>query len=638
MDYSFGSLRGKIVRVRDGVASDFCEPKAWDGSFFNDGAYEAGYFNVPNEVLIDAQGRVVFLAYLGGTFDAVLQGGWGLWRCDSAGAEPTLLGAFGAEAPAYDVYPKPLGPSIEAALGSRDVRRAQGLHLKISKGLDLGDLTMVTHQLYVFAVSPNCCGGTEPPWHTIAYDPATGVWSDGYEDPVPTASYDLDMINANGYTFSTGGNGVRAFFEPIRLDFEAGEFHGGLAFQSLNDLVGGVVNSTALPDFDPGNCGPPIDGITNAAPFNEGGNFNVMSGLYGIAWNDGLVLTSGSVAAHDAFLPNFSLTLLDYDPSNDRADMFHQPYGGCVVVKAPKYTPWNNSFWDSDGTPRNVRQMTPNGTAGTGGDKIVTLKDAEVTTIAEGLGSPVGIDVYPGFMPPLSGVALFFRIDSPVKVLITGPDGRRIGADPDSGEFVNDYGGGGYDSNTNEPHLYGIWNPLPGDYSISTKGTGAGPYSISAFGANLDTNTIVKVSFTGEATVDSASTHQLGVSGEGDVVNRDAPMSCATDVTSAVRIVRGRYLYLPGRRITQAVQLTNVGASPIAGPLSLVADNLKYGVLTAAGNTSCAAPIAPYVNVDVGPDGQLLPGETASVVLEFTDARNVYPSYTPRVLAGPGSR
>jgi uncharacterized repeat protein (TIGR01451 family) len=172
--------------------------------------------------------------------------------------------------------------------------------------------------------------------------------------------------------------------------------------------------------------------------------------------------------------------------------------------------------------------MTPDGTAGTqssaspnGGQIVGVGPSQEVAILAEGLNGPMGIDVYPGFMPALNGITFFIQIESPVDVLIIAPDGRRIGVDPDTDLLVNDYGDAGYDSQTNEPHIYGIRDPVPGDYTIETKGTGTGPYTIKTFGANLGTGAITRATFTGSATPGSASSHGAGLSSDGVVTNGD---------------------------------------------------------------------------------------------------------------------
>lgn len=507
-------VAGRIVRVRGGLAATFCDPVTGD-------ANQPGYWNTPSDVLIDSQGRVVFLAYLHGN-DNVPYRGFGLWRCDAMGATPTLLGAFGSDANLLlkndpSNYPRPLG--------SRDVRFVGGLHLKRSKGLDLTSLTLTEAQFYVFAVADQ--NNAHVLADTIAYNPATGEWTESFERPVPTdqegsSTSQFDMINANGYTFSVSGDSIRAFAEPLTLDFQIGDFTGGLAFQSLHDLSAAVIDDSRTPNTRESGCSDHGDGISLNYP-NRPDGFTVhrMAGLFQLAWRDALILEKNILS--DVFLPDVSLVLFDLFPENDKAAMFHVE--GCAHQKKLDFTGWHdNPGSDSNKTGRDVARMTPDGTAGTqpGSGRVVSVGPSEdVAVLAEGLNNPTGIDVYPGFTPPLNGITFFTRIDSPVDVLITAADGRRIGVDPVTGFFVNDYGDAGYDSNTNEPHIYGIRDPLPGGYTIETKGTGTGPYTITTYGANLGTDVITRAIFTGSATPGSSSRHEGGLTSDGAVTNED---------------------------------------------------------------------------------------------------------------------
>ena len=58
----------------------------------------------------------------------------------------------------------------------------------------------------------------------------------------------------------------------------------------------------------------------------------------------------------------------------------------------------------------------------------------------------------------------------------------------------------------------------------------------------------------------------------------------------------------------------------------------------AAGTTTCATPASPYVSVNVETDNVLSPGESSTVVLEFTTPTNAGIVYTTRVLTGPNAR
>jgi hypothetical protein len=115
--------------------------------------------------------------------------------------------------------------------------------------------------------------------------------------------------------------------------------------------------------------------------------------------------------------------------------------------------------------------------------------------------------------------------------------------------------------------------------------------------------------------------------------------SCADDATSQVKVALGAFKRLGlTDQFVQVVTLTNIGAVPQPGPLSLVIDNLSVNatLVNAAASTSCAGPAGrPYVNSFV----TLTPGASVSLLLTFSD-----PTLTPfaylatQVLAGPNAR
>jgi hypothetical protein len=134
----------------------------------------------------------------------------------------------------------------------------------------------------------------------------------------------------------------------------------------------------------------------------------------------------------------------------------------------------------------------------------------------------------------------------------------------------------------------------------------------------------------------------------------------ALDVTTQLRINRGNvnqpvttrgYVQRTFRgrggggtvtgRATQIMTIKNKGGTPIQGPLSLVLDQLSPNatLFNASGRTMNIAPLgSPFINVNVGGDNVLSPGETVRVMLEFTNPSGNRITYRARVLAGEGAR
>jgi hypothetical protein len=114
---------------------------------------------------------------------------------------------------------------------------------------------------------------------------------------------------------------------------------------------------------------------------------------------------------------------------------------------------------------------------------------------------------------------------------------------------------------------------------------------------------------------------------------------CADDATSRVNVTLGGFKQLGlTDQFAQVVTLTNNGATPQPGPLSLAIDNLSANatLANATGSTSCVGPAGrPYVNSFV----TLAPGASVSLLLIFSDPTLTAISYlATQVLAGPNPR
>lgn len=124
----------------------------------------------------------------------------------------------------------------------------------------------------------------------------------------------------------------------------------------------------------------------------------------------------------------------------------------------------------------------------------------------------------------------------------------------------------------------------------------------------------------------------------GRVATADASSESAADVTGLLEETRGGFRYERAtNQFVQVITLRNSGADAVTGRLSLVLDELSGNASLAGadGRTACAVPLgSPFVDVNVGDDGEFGPGETATVVLRFDNPTRAGITYSTRVVAG----
>jgi len=140
----------------------------------------------------------------------------------------------------------------------------------------------------------------------------------------------------------------------------------------------------------------------------------------------------------------------------------------------------------------------------------------------------------------------------------------------------------------------------------------------------------------------SAETGADGGASDGAAPDGDASLEpVALDVTSALSITLSGFAYSRSLdRFVQTVTITNTSASPIAGPLALVFDQLSSNATldAPAGTTQVVPPLgSPWLAVDVGTDGVLSPSEAVPVAVRFANPSKAFINYERRVL-GPGRR
>ena len=468
---------GAIFRVRGTAVDLFCQPDAPKIWF------------VPGQILTDSHKRVVALVA------SPVQGenGLELIRCSTLGGEPEKLAFFQIDdSPPPPDWPLPFPGNIFFGVAS-------GLHLtnSISVTAKDGFLPQVaTGEVYTFLIPSLSDGQIE----LMRFFPDQGTW-DIPQGGQPGAFFTQppDMITGSLSRYYVQGGMLHRIREPLKVDV-SGEVQGvdfklSLSlFASDGELNNTIVDDTAVPNVDSGCDGR--DGYPTDMPFTSA--FSVMDGFYNVAYdsfNSGnLVAASNSGAVGTPFLTDIQETLFD-DP-NSKGAYFHDAYLGCGVVPRLIFTslmpfsnpnpPYNTNVLT---TQTGVKAMaaSKNGLVGTQNfaNRVVAIQGPNtVTEIAGGLNDASGIAAYPS-AGGSSGITVMLRDDASAASLMTDPTGKRIGIDPQTQQFVNDFGADGFDSGPGNPRIFGIWQPAPGHFTVQTSGTGNPGYTVHVYSADL---------------------------------------------------------------------------------------------------------------------------------------------------------
>lgn len=487
VDIWFGNLRGVVWRLRGGSLDKFCESSA--RPFFTPGA-----------VTVDTKGQVVFLA--GMPSDNIYFPHVGLFRCKALGAVPELLAVFpgiGNTAPG-DPVPFP----GQTFFGLSGLHLARAVAASIDDQVNDGNPQLGIEDVYVLVAgqfNPNT--GQVVAVRTVRYHTAGGVWDEG---PPPCVDADCPgvftsmptAINHAGVTYFTRDSGyLRRVKDPLQVNISGnlppdvgGNFGLKLSlFGGTRQIKGLDLDYVNLPHV-PSEC-PPNPPVSGDMPFAQGigpPGFNGMSGFQDVVfdeWGDlGLVLVSNSYT--HSYQANVSEALLD--KPGDLSQYFENSYNGCQAEPSLKVT-FIMPTWSPEGDYNLLGSLVsaPSGIAGTanqqvarlapGSDRLQVLANHDMFPDLHG---PVGLGAYPP-TASVGGVVVVLRSDSQANMLVTAPDGRRIGVDPVSGQSVNDFGDDGFDSGPGVPHFYALRNAAPGVYSVQSIATTSGSFAVHVY-------------------------------------------------------------------------------------------------------------------------------------------------------------
>lgn len=141
-------------------------------------------------------------------------------------------------------------------------------------------------------------------------------------------------------------------------------------------------------------------------------------------------------------------------------------------------------------------------------------RDEWFTTSPEGLSAYFKVSLADPVSPVSSALhhiskMLTVMVFSPVDIMITGPDGKRVGRDPLTGQEINEIGGAFYSGFDSEDEFITIPDPTDGQYKIDAIGTGEGEFSIEV--AEISDTSEATTTLSGVATTDATSTFMVSV-------------------------------------------------------------------------------------------------------------------------------
>jgi hypothetical protein len=459
-----------VRRVRGGVVEDFCQ--------FAGGANAnaAGW----GGIVLDSAGRVVAVR---SATNFAGSSGVEMVRCIVKGATPQPFAWVRDVGPAPPGYPEPF-PSVTA-------QRGGGLTLA-----SLNEVVIDDHQNNGLPFYVNEDSYSLALWNagtftnqSKTYHVKQDFWEDGPDlGSVVSAAQPASLYFDSGVTYVSGGQsggGDRCLGRvKVPLTIHAMGQVSGVSFDlRLNlfsqsgEFCGYIVNDRTLPPPPP-ECPPPTYSKPYTNPRPSGGP---MSGIVQVFVDDynghGLTLSS----QYAGIATQFSTLPLD-DPSNDD-NFWGNGLAGCILQQKVDYTPLGPGGVFAYGaitpTSQGLLMMDP------AGELVELFPTPPNRVIVRGLGPAGPIAAWPVNVSAGFAATILIRIDSPVDVLVTDPNGKRLGVL--NGAPVNDFGVNGADTgDSSHPRFYAIKSPVAGDYMVQSVGTGIGPYTVHVY--SLDTS------------------------------------------------------------------------------------------------------------------------------------------------------
>ena len=459
---------------------------------------------------------------------------------------------------------------------------------------------------------------------TFVYHVATGEWdSNGPAGVVLSNATVGSMFFNGGNTYSVNSNIIRGDIDPFEIDagLKIGDVFSGKISLTLGggakEYVNLVLNDQNIPDvgLPPNLCGGA------SVPLRDGGFTSFMgSQVVFDTWGDLGLVASGSGGP---FMTKIGVEM--FQPSG-APPVFPQPFNGCLPTPEIYYTAPLPSF-SADGEANAVDRMasTKLGIVGTrfwANDvvRIPAFGGDKVETVVSNIPHPMGIAGFPSKIAGSYGVVVGISIQSPVNILMTDAQGRRLGMDLQTGEPVNDFGNDGVDSGPGtHPRYFFVKDPAPGPYTVQTVGTGDGPYTVDVYSADSSTGLGGRITHTGTAAVGSVASHDFALGANASLVstapsvNRDPFAVAGPDQTIDAADVAGAVVHLDG----------SASSDPDGDALSYVWSG-PFGVMSGAAISPRLAPGVHAITLTV--DDAHGGSAKATVIVTVNGSANSAPS------------
>jgi len=484
---------------------------------------------IPRSVVVDSTGRVYFLAQFPSDLRFTGPPEPALFRCDTAGSAPVRLGVFRGLEPNPNAPPNYYVPLNNLYSSLRSLHLVPSVRIEINDG-GVNEVTVTKEDLLGLSggVEDTLPLGTGSRTESYRYFPSANRWEIGPRVPPPSSGGAPNMYYHKGVTYSVGGL-FGVYREPLTIDLSGSV--GGTPFGARLQVGGGYTEWGGHPFFldnlnipnSPSGC-PPFPPYRNDFPSSG----HLFAGMLSVIFDNssqnlGLVFQAGGhIAAGSRYLTNVVEALWDADPQNDIGSYYQFAlaafYGqgmNCAPVPVIQHSSLHTFTTSPDAS--GGWTVAPSGLIGTrwqSGD-VFRINQGDATPLLSGLIGPNGIAAWPLAPERGSGATVIIRIDSPVGVLVTDANGKRLGVDS-GGNAVNDFGNDGFDSGPgSHPRFYAINNPAPGPYQVQSVGTGTGPFTVHMYSADLSKPFGEHISVTGNASPGVTGKHDFALDANG---------------------------------------------------------------------------------------------------------------------------